>query len=200
MKRRDFFRLGVRKAAETAARMASAGMPSATENWIRPPFALSESEFLVTCTRCDKCIEACPHGVLFALPPELGHRAAATPAMDLLDRGCHLCADWPCVGACEPNALKLPEQNDGQPPLPVKLALARIDTTTCLPYSGPECGACADSCPVPGAMAWEGGLRPVIVAEICTGCALCRQACIVDPKAIKISALVPEDEEAASAS
>ena len=204
MKRRDFFRLGVRKAAETAARIASARVSPATENWIRPPFALGESEFLENCTRCDKCIEACPHGVLFALPPELGHRAAATPAMDLLDRGCHLCADWPCVGACEPNALKLnalklPEQDDGPPPMPVKLALARINTTTCLPYSGPECGACADSCPTPGAMVWEGGLRPVIIEEICTGCALCRQTCIVDIKAIKISALVPEDEEAANA-
>jgi ferredoxin-type protein NapG len=199
MKRRDFFRLGVRKVAETAARMASAGVSSATENWIRPPFALGESEFLENCTRCDKCIEACPHGVLFALPPELGNRAAATPAMDLLDRGCHMCADWPCVGACEPDALRLPDPGEGPPPSPAKFAEVRIDTETCLPYLGPECGACADSCPVPGALSWQDGLRPVIDEEICTGCALCRQACILDPKAIKISAFIPEDEEAETA-
>jgi ferredoxin len=71
----------------------------------------------------------------------------------------------------------------------------RIDTETCLPYLGPECGACADSCPVPGALRWEGGLRPVIDDEICTGCALCRQACILDPKAIGIAAFIPDDED-----
>ena len=196
MKRRDFFRLGVRKAAQIAAQVASARVPPRAEGWLRPPFALDEPEFLETCTRCDKCIAACPYDVLFALAPDLGHRVAGTPAMDLLDRGCHLCADWPCVSACEPNALRRPDQGEGTPPAPAKLALVRIDTHTCLPYSGPECGACAESCPVPGALEWEGGLRPVINEDLCTGCALCREACIVDPKAIKITALMPEDEDA----
>ncbi|MCH8036193.1 MAG: 4Fe-4S dicluster domain-containing protein [Proteobacteria bacterium] len=196
MKRRDFFRLGVRKAAQIAAQVASARVPPRAQGWLRPPFALDEPEFLETCTRCDKCIAACPYDVLFALAPDLGHRVAGTPAMDLLDRGCHLCADWPCVSACEPNALRRPDQGEGTPPAPAKLALVRIDTHTCLPYSGPECGACAESCPVPGALEWEGGLRPVINEDLCTGCALCREACIVDPKAIKITALTPEDEDA----
>jgi ferredoxin-type protein NapG len=205
MKRRDFFRLGVRKAAEITAQVVNARVSSRAEGWIRPPFARSEPEFLASCTRCDKCIEACPHDVLFALPADLGQGVAATPAMDLLARGCHMCADWPCVGACEPNALRLPDTDDGSSPgpapAPAKFALVRIDTETCLPYLGPECGACADSCPVPGALRWEGGLRPVIDDEICTGCALCRQACILDPKAIGIAAFIPddEDEEAAAA-
>jgi NAD-dependent dihydropyrimidine dehydrogenase PreA subunit len=119
--------------------------------------------------------------------------------MDLLDRGCLMCADWPCVAACEPDALRLPDPGEGSPPSPAKFAEVRIDTETCLPYLGPECGACADSCPIPGALAWEGGLRPVIDEEICTGCALCRQACILDPKAIKITAFIPEDEDQATA-
>jgi ferredoxin-type protein NapG len=199
MKRREFFRLGVRKAAEITAQVAYARVSSRAEGWIRPPFAANEPEFLARCTRCDKCIEACPHGVLFALSADLGHRAAATPAMDLLKRGCHMCADWPCVGACEPDALRLPDPGEGPPPSPAKFAEVRIDTETCLPYLGPECGACADSCPVPGALSWQDGLRPVIDEEICTGCALCRQACILDPKAIKISAFIPEDEEAETA-
>jgi ferredoxin-type protein NapG len=197
MKRRDFFRLGVRKAAEVAAQVVQARVSSPAENWIRPPFAASEAEFLVNCTRCDKCIEACPYDVLFALPQDLGHRVAGTPAMDLLKRGCHMCIDWPCVSACEPDALRLPNRDDGGPPAPAKFALVRIDTKTCLPYSGPECGACADSCPVPGALRWEGGLKPVIDEETCTGCALCRQACILDPKAIKITAFIQKDEDEA---
>ncbi len=195
MKRREFFRLGVRKAAEITAQVANARISSRAVGWIRPPFAASEPEFLARCTRCDNCIAACPHGVLFALPADLGHRAAATPAMDLRKRGCHLCADWPCVAACEPDALRLPDPGEGPPPSPEKFAELRIDTDTCLPYLGPECGACADSCPVPGALTWQGGLKPVIDAEVCTGCALCRQACILDPKAIEISAYLPEDTE-----
>lgn len=200
MKRRDFFRLGVRKAAEMTARAASARGLLPTETWIRPPFAVGEPEFLANCTRCNKCIEACPHDVLFTLSSDLGPRVAGTPAMDLLHRGCHMCADWPCVNVCEPKVLKRPDQDDGTPPAPAKLALARIDTTACLPYLGPECGACADSCPVPGALGWENGLKPFIDNEICTGCALCRQACIVDPKAIKIAAFRPQNEATAAAS
>ena len=56
-------------------------------------------------------------------------------------------------------------------------------------YNGPECGACAHVCPVPGALSWEGGLRPVIDQSICTGCALCREACITNPKSVDIRAL-----------
>jgi ferredoxin-type protein NapG len=72
----------------------------------------------------------------------------------------------------------------------------RIDPETCLPYSGPECGACAHSCPVPGALEWEGGLRPVVNDDRCTGCALCREACIMEPKAVEVSVLIPEEEMA----
>ena len=196
--RRDLFRLGGQKAAEIASQLASAKAAKRAEGWVRPPFALDELDFLLSCTRCDKCIEACPHDVLFALPERAGRHAAGTPAMDLLRHGCHMCTDWPCAAACEPDALKLPEADADQPPAAPKLAVATIDRTTCLPYSGPECGACAGSCPVPGALNWEGGVRPVIDPESCTGCALCREACILDPKAIQISALVSGGKAAAA--
>jgi ferredoxin-type protein NapG len=192
MKRRDLFRLGARKAAQIAYRVAGGKTAWRAESWLRPPFAKEEPAFLLACTRCDKCIEACPHDVLFKLPERLGRRVAGTPAMDLLNRGCRMCGDWPCVEACEPQALLIPN-----PPVArARLARARIDPNTCLPYLGPECGACADACPVPGALEWEDGLRPVINEDSCTGCALCREACIVDPKAIEISAFVADGEAA----
>ncbi len=142
------------------------------------------------CGRCgDKCITACEFNTLFKLSSDLAHPAAGTPAMDLLNRGCHMCADWPCVAACEPDALKLPPGENGVPPKPEKFALAEIDTEHCLPYQGPECGACADSCPLEGALNWRRGGRPVINSEICSGCGRCREACIVTPKAVKITLL-----------
>ncbi len=193
--RRDLFRAGGRKVAAIASEIAAARTKGRAEGWIRPPYAVDELNFLLSCTRCDKCIEACPHDVLFKLPAAAGTRAAGTPVMNLLRHGCHMCDDWPCVVACEPDALILPQEDGNRPPPPI-LAKAEIDQGTCLPYSGPECGACADSCPVPGALQWTDGIRPTIDPDRCTGCALCREACILDHKAIRISARQSDDRAA----
>ncbi len=191
MKRREFFRLGAQNTVRAALRLAADKAARRAESRIRPPFALEEPEFLLACTRCDKCIEACGYDVLFKLPAHHGLQAGGTPAMDLLNRGCHMCQDWPCVKACEPGALKLPALDRDAPGPPAKLARVGIDARVCLPYLGPECGACRDSCPIPGVLEWQGGIKPVIDEDSCTGCGLCREACITDPKAIEISALVP---------
>ena len=188
MDRREFFKTGFKKVSKTLVKAADEHVKQKALHWIRPPYALPELEFLLACTRCDKCIEACPYHVIFPLPARRGVRVAGTPAMDLLNRACHLCEDWPCVKACEPKALLQPEAGENEMvPLP-HLAMAEIDKKTCLPYHGPECGACAGSCPVPGALAWEGE-KPRINAETCTGCGLCREACIVEPKAVRIKSI-----------
>jgi len=192
--RRGFLTQGARKAAELAVQGADARLKVQARRWIRPPFALDELEFLLACTRCGDCVEACPHRVIFLLSSRLGAKVTGTPALDLLNRGCHLCEDWPCVAACEPGALGLPQtesdedaQTAGQPlarPLP-ELAEVEIDARSCLPYLGPECGGCAHSCPVEGALIWDQD-KPCIVQDLCVGCALCREACIVTPKAITV--------------
>ena len=81
----------------------------------------------------------------------------------------------------------LPEKATNEISLPV-LAKASINTEACLPFSGPECGACIDFCPVDGALTLD-MVKPVIDQEMCTGCALCREACITEPKAINIASL-----------
>jgi len=198
--RRAFFTRGARKAAELAVQQADAKVVARAGRWVRPPYALDELPFLLACTRCGDCIEACPHHVVFPLSTRLGAQVAGTPAMDLLTKGCHLCEDWPCVGACEPGALSLPppsaDEAQDSPPQP-RLAVVEIDTGTCLPYLGPECGGCAHSCPVEGALLWERE-RPRIDPDHCTGCALCRAACILAPKAITVrSRFSPGPESAA---
>ncbi len=196
MDRRGFFRRIVNKTAETALKEAERRVSAKAARWIRPPFAVTELDFMLLCTRCDACIQACEPGVVFALPMRVGAEVAGTPALDLLNKACHLCRDWPCVAACEPKALSLPDIDSEQAAQTVLPRLARVDIDEhrCLPYQGPECGACA-VCPVPGALVFS-GTRPRIDAQHCVGCAQCRDACITEPKAVNVRALkaVQEDE------
>ena len=210
MDRRDFFKSIFRSTTREVVKHADAKANKAAQRWIRPPYAINELDFLLACTRCGDCIPACPHQVVFPLSARVGVKAMGTPALDLLNKGCQLCSDWPCVQACGEGALKLPEliaqqapaeelalneetakadstdEDLAPPPLP-KLASASINTQRCLPYSGPECGACEASCPVPGALNWD-AQKPNIDNTICVGCGMCRQACIMQPSAITIAA------------
>ena len=194
MERRQFFRWGLGKAIQTANYIVNQAMEPPTGRWFRPPYAQQESAFLLSCTRCDKCIIACPYGILFALPPTMGAQVAATPAMNLSSQGCHLCADWPCVAACQPHALQLPSMAEGATPLLPRLAQVKIDPARCLPYLGPECGACGSVCPIPDAIQWQGS-RPTVEASLCVGCALCLEACITTPKAVLAQPLRDESYE-----
>ncbi len=219
MDRRDFFKSIFRTTTREVVKHADAKVNKAAQRWIRPPYAINELDFLLACTRCGDCIPACPHQVIFPLSARVGVKAMGTPALDLLNKGCHLCSDWPCVQACPEGALLLPfvesmeeksseavevkpgkaveassedqvNEKTAAPPLP-QLASASINKQNCLPYSGPECGACEASCPVPGALVWD-SQKPDIDNTVCVGCGLCRQACIMQPSAITIAARVYE--------
>jgi ferredoxin-type protein NapG len=196
MDRRQFFRKGYAKAASVVISAAEQHALQKARNWLRPPFAIDEFDFLAKCTRCDACTDACPHQVIFPLPAARGGSVAGTPALDLLNKGCHLCSDWPCVNACETGALEKlvvaddVESGESKQPQPRMLEPAHrlsdvsIDTTQCLPYLGPECGVCRGSCPV-SALTWQDN-KPVIDQDRCVGCALCREVCITDPNSIKV--------------
>ncbi len=66
--RRAFFESSLRKAGETAVKVAETHVTRRAARWIRPPFALGELEFLLACTRCGACIAACPTGSSFLYP------------------------------------------------------------------------------------------------------------------------------------
>ena len=184
--RRTFFRQLASKTGEKLVQEVDSQVARRAVHWIRPPYALAELEFLLACTRCNASVAACPQQLIFPLAARLGVQFAGTPALDLINKSCHLCVDWPCVNACEAGALCLPVvEEDESLPAP-QLARAEIDIEHCLPWQGPECGACATACPQPGALNWERS-RPVIDAAQCIGCGQCRQACIVEPRAIRVS-------------
>ncbi|RME23436.1 MAG: 4Fe-4S dicluster domain-containing protein, partial [Deltaproteobacteria bacterium] len=139
-----------------------------------------EAEFQRRCTGpagCRACAEACPHGAIGPYPATSRHHAG-TPALDPNTAPCHLCPDLPCARACEAGAL-VPIPTDA-----LFFGLARVLPDRCFVFQGPECGACAPACPI-GALRMVAG-RPVIDADTCNGCGLCRAACPVWNKAITI--------------
>jgi len=189
MDRRSFFRRAAGKTTEVMVKELDKKIEARAAHWIRPPFALDELDFLLACTRCNACIEACPEQVIFPLSARLGADVVSTPALDLSNKGCRLCDGWPCVQVCEPKALLIPEADEEESAeLWPRLAYITINTETCLPYSGPECGACGPVCKVEGALVWERE-RPSIDYSRCTGCAMCREVCVVTPSAISVKSL-----------
>ena len=194
MDRREFFRRGISKAAKVVVDEVEQRAHRNASHWIRPPFAVEELDFLLKCSRCDDCATACEKGLIFSLPAKRGPQVVGTPVLDLLNKSCDLCEDWPFVNACKTGALHLPEIVEDQTIEKPKLALAVLDKNACLPYLGPECGACQGTCPVPGALVFEME-KPIIDKELCVGCAICREVCVVDPKAINIKSLYVENSD-----
>jgi ferredoxin-type protein NapG len=144
--------------------------------WVRPPGAVAESGFRRLCDGCGECVEACPHAAIGVLPPSAG-RDAGTPAMAVEVRPCHLCEDTPCITACDRGAL-VPYGD------PFFFGLAEIENSKCFAFQGPECGACASACPTKAMTSSLG--KPQLNVDACNGCGLCREACPVFSKAIRI--------------
>jgi ferredoxin-type protein NapG len=72
------------------------------DNFIRPPGALPEEEFLSLCTRCLKCQEVCPWG---DITPVLLTESVISVGTPRLRRNCPRCGR--CIWACPTGALRL---------------------------------------------------------------------------------------------
>jgi MauM/NapG family ferredoxin protein len=168
---------------------------------LRPPGALDEFEFLTQCTRCDKCMRACPENAITKAGPGAG-LALNTPYLDPRSIPCFLCTTLPCVAECDDGALLWPRlvQTDGtvlEGPRAVRMGTARVKPTQCVTWAqdgqeARECRICVDRCPYP-----EEALRieiaegqtighPVVDAAVCTGCGLCVFSCPAEPAAILV--------------
>jgi ferredoxin-type protein NapF len=139
---------------------------SAAEPMLRPPWALTEPDFLDTCTGCGACVERCPEQVLV-------RAAAGYPVFDPRLGECTFCGE--CAQACTPRAL---DRTTVAEPWH-RLAVVG---DACLPRHGVVCSSCRDACP-------EQAIRfplatalpvPSIDAECCTGCGACVSVCPVD--------------------
>lgn len=149
---------------------------------LRPPGALPEAAFLGLCLRCGQCVQACPRGAIHLAG--LAHGISlGTPYITPRTVACDLCGDAApaCAVACPTGALTL------EPDGPVGMGVAVVDTDRCLAHMGGVCRSCFNACPLRGeALFLEGALRPVINPDICTGCGLCEEHCVIDPTAIVV--------------
>jgi len=159
---------------------------------LRPPGALGELAFLTECTRCDRCIEACPQGSLVRAPASAG-LAMGTPQLVPRAMPCYLCETFPCVAACPEKALEWPQlKTDGgaliKGPEAVRIGVAHLKRSRCLAFPtatrpAKPCRLCLDRCPYPDAALTlreqndSAPPRPEVIEEKCTGCGLCEFAC-----------------------
>ncbi|UCH79689.1 MAG: ferredoxin-type protein NapG [Nitrospiraceae bacterium] len=168
---------------------------------LRPPGAVTEKEFLATCSKCGMCTEACPYNAL-ALAKPGDNKPIGTPYFIPRTNPCYMCKDIPCVPACPTGSLDKDLVSDkdenGNNKLNINLAkmgLAVIDRETCIAYAGIQCDACYRACPlIDKAITVDytrnirtgkhAMLAPVVHSNSCTGCGLCEKACITDKAAI----------------
>ncbi len=150
---------------------------------LRPPGAITERQFLQACTRCDKCIHACPPDALRKAPKSFGLLVVGTPYIDPVKNPCVMCTDLPCITACPEGAL-LPVAE----PADVKMGYAILDKEKCTAYSDMFCQQCVIDCPIPGAIVQDQEQRPSIIRSACTGCGVCVRSCstVNIPVAIKV--------------
>jgi MauM/NapG family ferredoxin protein len=194
--RRDFVKQGAAVGLTAAgatwfARTGTSGA-SAAEAPLRPPGALDEHDFVATCIRCMRCVDACPNHALTPMPERAPGGAGGTPTMHPRRASCMLCAieegDYlKCTEACPSGALRLIRKDHDDIREKVAIGIAEIDLNLCYSYNNWSCGACFRACPLAGeAMTigrWE---QPTVHPEACVGCGCCERACIRYPHAIRV--------------
>lgn len=175
MDRRNFFKFGITKSKEVTINAAKVGLKMKFKrNFIRPPGAISEEQFLITCTRCGDCKSACPHDAIHLVDAITAGINTKTPFVDPFFKACQYCEDMPCIKSCEPQALKFPE-ND----LPLKMAIARVNLDHCLISQGQRCDYCFKSCPSGiKAISKNKQGEPIINQKQCVGCGKCAYICV----------------------
>lgn len=133
---------------------------------LRPPWAMPESVFRSTCTRCDACIQVCPTHIL-------ARGEGGFPIVDFSSSECTFCGD--CLTACRTGALKRDAAS-----LPWTLRASMSEG--CLAKRNVECRVCGETCGA-GAIRFRprrGGVAlPELNEAACTGCGACVAPCPV---------------------
>lgn len=137
-----------------------------THQAVRPPWAISETAFIETCTRCGECVKQCPVNVISL-------KDGNFPEMNYSSSGCDFCEV--CVAVCQPGALQLSETTPFD-------SIAIIGNE-CFSERGVICRSCAEVCEIQAIRFQQvvGGITHVLMnTEQCNGCGECVSICPAD--------------------
>ncbi|MDR1529910.1 MAG: ferredoxin-type protein NapG [Burkholderiales bacterium] len=158
---------------------------------LRPPGALSESDFMAQCLKCGQCVNACPYDTL-KLSTIADVAPIGTPYFIAREIPCEMCADVPCVPVCPSGAL----DRNFTDITKARMGLAVIDEEMCLSWRGLRCEVCYRVCPVRDKAisltivqretSRHAVFEPVIHSEHCTGCGKCEKACPTEEAAVRV--------------
>jgi ferredoxin-type protein NapG len=155
------------------ALLGSTGKAFAVEaDTLRPPGALTESEFIARCNRCERCISVCPTDIIRPMTIEEGVVSVRTPELTFASGSCIFCDK--CRQVCPTQAIGT---IDPLNPAAGRIGVAVVHEDLCLAFLEPgSCGICKDACPY-GAISFDGERRPVVDASKCNGCGECERIC-----------------------
>jgi NAD-dependent dihydropyrimidine dehydrogenase PreA subunit len=104
-----------------------------------------------------------------------------TPIIVPREIPCYVCMKCPPV--CPTGALNNKVLEKEQ----VRMGVAVIDETRCLPFLGIICRECFEHCPIyREAIVLKDGLSPQVVASKCIGCGICEHVCPMEDAAITV--------------
>lgn len=132
---------------------------------LRPPWSISEQNFINICNSCGDCIEACPTHIIKWGRGQL-------PVINFDYGECLFC--YECAQQCVTGALII---HPDEKPWDV---IASINEAQCLSYNNIACQVCSDPCQdraikiIPSI----GGISiPHIDNSSCSGCGACKALC-----------------------
>lgn len=137
---------------------------------IRPPWSVTNEEFIAQCTRCGECLNVCETHILVKGDGDF-------PELNFEHGECTFCGK--CVDICEQPIFRPKEET----PWSYKISIS----TGCLTEHRIECRSCQDSCPqnaIRFRLQLGGVAKPSVALESCNGCGACVASC--PTKAISI--------------
>ncbi|MFW4356090.1 4Fe-4S dicluster domain-containing protein [Gordonibacter sp. KGMB07426] len=167
--RRGFLAAGAVGAALVGVGGFGAVTGQADQAFVRPPGTTSNVKLVAACNRCDRCLQACPYGIITPAPLSESIVAYGTPTLAFANGFCDFCMK--CVDACPTGALSYGGEAERD------LGVAVVVKDACVAWDWAGCTVCKDECPVEGAITLDDHDRPVVHPDFCDGCGKCEQVC-----------------------
>ncbi len=158
------------------------GLLSGRTDSIRPPWAARERLFVERCSRCDRCVDACPNAIL-------ARGDGGFPTVDFARGECTFCGA--CAESCKTGALKADGPRSEASPWNARVEIA----SNCLSMNGVTCRVCGDRCEsraIAFRLVVGGRAFPMVSDDACTGCGACVPSCPIGSIAVLVAGETPK--------